>query len=76
MNYLECDVIVLGGLPLTCQFATYPAEPDVGIFSSGIEDFSLSDRNGRWAEWAEKKMTDADWVAVEEQCWNYLEREY
>ena len=73
MNQLECEVKILNGLPLNCSFSISPADPDVGIMSAWVDDFRLTDRNGRYAGWAENKMTDADWSEIEQQCWDSLQ---
>lgn len=71
----ECEVTVLGGLPLIAKFAVCRAEPDVGIFSPYLNDLHLVDQNSREASWAEIKMTDDDWDLVREQIWEYLKEE-
>ena len=35
------ETTVLGGLPVEVDFAVYPAEPDVGIFSPYADDFKI-----------------------------------
>jgi len=66
-QYQECSVSVLGGLPLTARYLVCKAEPDVGYFSDYFDDVHLVDRKGRKADWAERRMSDADWADVHDQ---------
>lgn len=43
----EHDMTVLGGLPVTIEFTVQGAEPDVGIFSSYVDDWYIVAINGR-----------------------------
>ncbi|QJD54547.1 hypothetical protein [Sphingomonas phage Kharn] len=43
----ETDITVLGGLPVTVEYETYAAEPDVGIMSGGVDDWWIVAINGR-----------------------------
>lgn len=43
----EHDMTVLGGLPVTIEFTVSGAEPDVGIMSSGVDDWWIVAINGR-----------------------------
>ena len=72
LDCFKCKVFVLNGLPLVAQFSVGKAEPDVGIMHNYIDDLNLVDRNGRWAEWAEKKLTEDDWDSIKCQCWESL----
>jgi len=43
----EHDMTVLGGLPVTIEYDINSAEPDVGIFSAWVDDWSIVAINGR-----------------------------
>lgn len=43
----EVDVRVLGGLPITVAYSTYKAEPDIGIFSPGIDEWWITAINNK-----------------------------
>lgn len=38
---MRLDTTILGGLPVTVEFSIAPAEPDVGIFDSYVDDWSI-----------------------------------
>ena len=54
MTY-TADIRILGGLPVTVDFNIQPAEPDVGICSSYIEEWYVTHIHGR-------KCKRADWI--------------
>lgn len=43
----ELETTVLGGLPVTVEYTVAPSEPDVGIFSSYVDDWCIVAINGR-----------------------------
>ena len=55
---LTCSIRILGGLPITVEFTTAPAEPDVGIFSPYLDDWWITHIANRRL----KKPTHADWI--------------
>lgn len=55
----ETDITVLGGLPVTVEYTTQPAEPDVGIMSGYVDDWSIVAINGRAVKkcaWLERRI--------------------
>lgn len=63
------NVRVLGGLPLKVE-VDFVDSRDSGL---EIDDMQLTDRNGRRANWAEKRMSPMDWERLEEQVWENRE---
>ncbi len=55
MPVIQCDVTVLGGLPITVK--AWIAEPDrsVGINETCVDDFEITHVNGR-------KVKNANWI--------------
>ena len=68
---MKCEIRVFNGLPLNVEFCVCPAEPDVGINNTYIDDVVLYDRQHKHAKWAENKMTEDDWEDVQLQCWDF-----
>lgn len=68
------EVSVLGGLMIEVEYDVYPAEPDVGIFSSYAEPGSIIAIAGRplrrkeSTAWLEKRLSKADEEAIAEAC--------
>ncbi|MBN46235.1 MAG: hypothetical protein CMH23_07155 [Methylophaga sp.] len=44
---MQTEITVLGGLPVTIEFTVYPAEPDVGIMSDYIDEWSIVEIAGK-----------------------------
>ena len=42
-----CDIRIFGGLPVTVEYSVQGPEPDVGIMSSWVEDWSITHIAGR-----------------------------
>lgn len=69
---MEATVKVMGGLEITVEFTMYGAEPDVGIMSDGVEDWSICEIAGRplrkkeSADWIYKRLSKRDETAIEE----------
>lgn len=55
---MEATVKVMGGLEITVEFTMYGAEPDVGIMSDGVEEWSIIEIAGRPL----RKKESADWL--------------
>lgn len=55
---MQTEVTVLGGLSITVEFTMYGAEPDVGIMSDGVEEWSIIEIAGRPL----RKKESADWL--------------
>ena len=56
---LEADITVLGGLPVTIEYTIAPAEPDVGIMSSYVDDWYIVAINGRSVkkcDWLDRRI--------------------
>lgn len=47
MRVRDIDLRILGGLPITVAYTVAPAEPDVGIFSEGVDDWWITHVGGR-----------------------------
>lgn len=58
---MQFSVRVLNGLPLIAE-VEYADDRDEGVI---IEQIQLYDRNGRRADWAERKMSTEDWSDLE-----------
>lgn len=60
------DITILGGLQVRVKAWAQPAEPDVGIFSSYIEDFKITDIYGKRGrkpykgKWLDKRIDRAE----------------
>lgn len=57
----ETDIRILGGLPVTIEYDVQPAEPDVGIFSAYVDDWSIVAINGRSVKkcnWLNKRIDE------------------
>jgi len=55
---MQATVRVLGGLEITVKFSTQEAEPDVGIMSAYVEEWSIVEIAGRRL----LKSESADWL--------------
>lgn len=55
---MQATVRVLGGLEITVEFSMQGAEPDVGIMSAYVEEWSISEIAGRPL----RKKESADWL--------------
>lgn len=44
----EAEIRILGGLPVTIEYDVQGAEPDVGIMSAYVDDWSIVAVNGRY----------------------------
>lgn len=55
---MQTEVAILGGLTVTVEFTMYGAEPDVGIMSDGVEEWSIIEIAGRPL----RKKESADWL--------------
>ncbi len=44
---MQTEIRILGGLPVTVEFTTCPAEPDVGIMNDYIDEWSIVEVNGK-----------------------------
>ena len=62
----EFETTVCNGFPVRVRCTVQRAEPDVGIDREFGEDFEIMTVRGDPAPWIEKKMTDDDWVRVNE----------
>lgn len=75
-----CDVVVLGGLPVTVEYVVDQPQPDVGFINTYIDDWKIIAINGRVikpsesVEWLYRRIRDAGEVLrVEELCLeNYM----
>lgn len=69
---MQIDTFVLGGLPVTVEFHVCGAEPDVGIFSSWVDEWyfvAVNSRPVKSAAWIERRMTKTDtYKLIEELC--------
>lgn len=54
----ETEVTVLGGLTITVEYTIQPAEPDVGLMTEYVDEWSISRIAGRPLHKNEK----ADWL--------------
>lgn len=76
---MQATVRVLGGLEITVEFSMQGAEPDVGIMSAYVEEWSISEIAGRplrkkeSADWIYKRLSKKDEEAVDEACYKALE---
>ena len=61
------DTTILGGLPVVVGFNIAHPEPDVG-FPGGVEDMTVFSTKGKYARWAESRMTPNDWMDLEDEC--------
>jgi len=71
---MEAQVKVLGGLPVTVAFTIAPADPDVGYFQDGVEDWEIIEIAGRplrkkeSANWIYNRLTANDEQRIIEAC--------
>lgn len=63
----SADIIILGGLSVTVNYWSQPAEPDVGIFNSWVEDFEITHVRRKDGKWAKIKGTKFA-KALEARC--------
>ena len=55
----ETDIRILGGLPVTIEYTTQGAEPDVGIMSGYVDDWYIVAINGRpvkKCDWLDRRI--------------------
>jgi hypothetical protein len=67
----ETSATVLGGLSVDISFSVAPAEPDVGIMSSYVDEWSIVGINGKAkknTDWIMKRLTAADEERILEAC--------
>ena len=55
---MQTEVTILGGLTVTVEFTPCSAEPDVGIMSDYVEEWSIVEIAGRPL----RKKESADWL--------------
>lgn len=73
-NYSSIESTVKGGFPVLYWFQVGPAEPDVGIMSSYIDDWFVTDRRGRTIKFIEPTEADLDRMQVE--AFDSIDREH
>lgn len=67
----EVQVAVLGGLLVDVEFTVSGAEPDVGIMSAGVDEWSIVGINGKRkknTDWILNRLTAADEERIVEAC--------
>jgi predicted glycoside hydrolase/deacetylase ChbG (UPF0249 family) len=74
----------VGGIPCLIEVTRYvPAVPDTGLhgrpedYSPGSDaeiDWNVLDRNGRRAEWLERKLSDVDYDRISEEAIAQMQR--
>lgn len=68
---IQIQTTVKGGFPVTATATWCPAEPDVGLMDSYLEDVSVSTLRGKSCNWL--KLTGDDLHEVEQAIWNSME---
>lgn len=64
---VEAQTTVKGGFPVIATARLCPAEPDVGIRDSYLEDVTIQTTAGKSCGWLQ--LSDGDLDAVEQALW-------
>lgn len=70
---VEIETTILGGLPVLACFTIEEPDTSVGERYPYPGDLHICTRNGKRAEWAEKRMTKKDWAQLEEEANDYID---
>ena len=58
------ETTVLNGFPVTIEFNTLRAEPEVGIMGEGVEDWSIVELNGKpcktYPNWLHNRIVETE----------------
>jgi hypothetical protein len=74
-DWLEVEVRVRGGFPLIVRFLACPAEPDVGITRSYVDEVEYLTPRGRSADFLRGKLSAADEQLIEDEMAKEMSRE-
>lgn len=66
-------VTVKGGFPVKVTGSIQPAEPDVGIMSSYIDDYTVTTLRGRPCHWL--KLTRDQEALMIEKVWSEIQKQ-
>ena len=64
---IHFDAEILGGLPVIVAANIVAPEPEIN-YPGGVEAVTVFTTGGKPAPWAEARLTDADWMKLEDQA--------
>ena len=71
---MSVEVSVLGGLRLAIEFSVYPADPSVGIFNAGVDEWKIvgignrTVRENESTYWLEKRLSKEEKKEIWDAC--------